>query len=52
MHELGINTKPSHDLYRRQLHPPRPRLTGVGLATNEFDEQCADDFGLRLEIGG
>jgi hypothetical protein len=30
----------------------RPRLTSVGLAVNEFDEQREDDFGLRLELRG
>jgi hypothetical protein len=38
-----------HDLHRGHS---RPRLTGVSLATNEFDEQCEDDFGLCLELGG
>jgi hypothetical protein len=28
---------------------PRPRPTCVSLATNEFDEQCEDDFSLRLK---
>jgi hypothetical protein len=40
-----------HDLHREHPHPHRPRLTGVSLATYEFDEQCEDDFGLRLELG-
>jgi hypothetical protein len=43
---------PAHDLHREHPDPPWPRLTGVILATNEFDEQCEDDFGLRLELGG
>jgi hypothetical protein len=35
-------------------HPPRPRLSCVSLANNEFDEYCEDDCGLRLrlELGG
>jgi hypothetical protein len=41
-----------HDLHREHPHPHRPRLTGVSLATEEFDEQCEDDFGLCLELGG
>ena len=34
------------------IHPGRPRLTGVSLATNEFDELCEDGFGIRFELGG
>jgi hypothetical protein len=33
-------------------HPPRPRLSCVSLANDEFDEYCEDDCGLRLELGG
>jgi hypothetical protein len=29
---------PTHDLHREHPHPPRPSLTGVSLATNEFNE--------------
>jgi hypothetical protein len=34
------------------IHPGRPRLTSVSLATNEFDELYEDGFGLRFELGG
>jgi hypothetical protein len=38
-----------HDLHHELLRRPgRSRFTSVSLAANEFDEQCEDDFGLRL----
>jgi hypothetical protein len=33
-------------------HPPRPRLSCISLANNEFDEYCEDDCGLHLELRG
>ena len=43
---------PAHDLSRKHPRPPRPILTGVSLANNEFNGWREDDFGLRLELGG
>jgi hypothetical protein len=34
------------------IHPGRPRLTSVSLATNEFDELCEGGFGIRFELHG
>jgi hypothetical protein len=44
-----------HDLHHESLIcPGRSRHAGISLAalaTDEFDEWCEDDFGLRLELG-
>jgi hypothetical protein len=41
-----------HDLHHAHPHSPRPRLTSVSLATDEFLEYREDDFGCCLELGG
>jgi hypothetical protein len=35
---------PSHGLHREHPHTPRPSLTGLGLAANDFDEWREEDL--------